>query len=263
MQDLTLYQLIAVALVFVWSGFVRSGLGFGGAVLSLPFLLLIDDRPQVYLPIISVHLLLFGSLTVWQGHRKARKLATNSSGNDHSSIDWVFLRYALSIMIVPKLLGVLGLITLPNHIMSGIIFTIVLIYSLSYIFNRPFKSNSKAVDISLLAMGGYVSGTSLIGAPLIISVFTNHVEKHKLRDTLFVLWVILVTIKMMAFIWAGIDLQLEYAVYLLPFVTIGHWFGLQAHKKLLATETHHFFRVIGLVLLMISCLGLWQMFAAQ
>jgi uncharacterized membrane protein YfcA len=254
MQDLSFYQYLAVGLIFVWSGFVRSGLGFGGAVLSLPFLLLLDDRPQVYLPIISVHLLLFGSLTVWQGHRKARR----SDIEGDSSIDWVFLRYALGIMILPKMLGVLGLITLPNHIMSGIIFTIVLIYSLSYVFNRPFKSNNKALDISLLAMGGYVSGTSLIGAPLIISVFANHVAKHKLRDTLFVLWVILVSIKMLAFIWAGIDLQLEYALYLLPAAGLGHWLGLHAHQRLLHADASLFFRVIGLVLLVISCMGLYQ-----
>jgi hypothetical protein len=38
---------------------VRSGLGFGGAVLTLPFLLMIRDQPLLFLPIISVHLLLF------------------------------------------------------------------------------------------------------------------------------------------------------------------------------------------------------------
>ena len=35
------WQLLATALIFIWSGFVRSGLGFGGAALGLPFLLLV------------------------------------------------------------------------------------------------------------------------------------------------------------------------------------------------------------------------------
>jgi hypothetical protein len=48
---------------------VRSGLGFGGAVLTLPFLLMIRDQPLLFLPIISIHLLLFSGLTVWQAHR--------------------------------------------------------------------------------------------------------------------------------------------------------------------------------------------------
>ena len=59
MVDLSWVQYALIGLVFIWSGFVRSGLGFGGAVLSLPFLLLIDNNPLVYLPIISVHLLVF------------------------------------------------------------------------------------------------------------------------------------------------------------------------------------------------------------
>jgi len=34
MEGLENWQLLAIALLFVWSGFVRSGLGFGGAVLT-------------------------------------------------------------------------------------------------------------------------------------------------------------------------------------------------------------------------------------
>ena len=36
MTDLTLTQLVLVLLIFVWSGFVRTGLGFGGAMMALP-----------------------------------------------------------------------------------------------------------------------------------------------------------------------------------------------------------------------------------
>ena len=69
MSNLDVYQYVLIGLVFIWSGIVRSGLGFGGAGLALPFLLLIDDRPLVYLPIIAVHLLIFSSLTVYKNHR--------------------------------------------------------------------------------------------------------------------------------------------------------------------------------------------------
>ncbi|BBI70547.2 hypothetical protein HAALTHF_05350n [Vreelandella aquamarina] len=64
--------------------------------------------------------------------------------------------------------------------------------------------------------GGYVSGTSLIGAPLIVSVFATHVAKEQLRDTMFVLWFILVVIKMVSFVIAGVDLQLIHQLWLLP-----------------------------------------------
>ena len=63
MSELLPYQYLLIGLVFIWSGFVRSGLGFGGAVLSLPFLLLIDNQPLVYLPLIAAHLLFFSGLT--------------------------------------------------------------------------------------------------------------------------------------------------------------------------------------------------------
>ena len=40
MSELSVLQYCLIALIFIWSGFVRSGLGFGGAVLSLLFLLM-------------------------------------------------------------------------------------------------------------------------------------------------------------------------------------------------------------------------------
>ena len=45
---------------------MRSGLGFGGALFTLPFLLLIYNDPLIFLPIISLHLLFFAGLTLVQ-----------------------------------------------------------------------------------------------------------------------------------------------------------------------------------------------------
>ncbi|MDV2077877.1 TSUP family transporter [Marinobacter xestospongiae] len=257
MADLSLLQYVLIGLIFIWSGFVRSGLGFGGAVLSLPFLLLVHNDPLVYLPLISVHLLVFSSLTILMNNRKQAAPA-EVSASAGGTVDWVYLRRILAIMIVPKLIGVFGLITLPAQVMSGIIFAIVSVYSLSYIFNRPFRSNSKAVDTVFLMLGGYISGTSLIGAPLIIAVAAQHLPKEKLRDTLFALWFILVTIKMGAFVWAEVDLQLIHHLWLLPCAAIGHVIGLRFHERMLQAETPIFFRVLGSILLVISCVGLWN-----
>ena len=79
MTDLTLTQYLLIGLIFVWSGFVRSGLGFGGAVLSLPFLLLVHDDPLVFLPLIAAHLLLFSSLTVFLNNRAASRPAGDAA----------------------------------------------------------------------------------------------------------------------------------------------------------------------------------------
>ncbi len=263
MADLAVYQYVLIALIFIWSGFVRSGLGFGGAVMSLPFLLLIDNQPLVYLPIIAVHLLFFSSLTVWQNWRKHKQdvlqsaEATISSGAGSSgTVDWAYLKKALGIMIVPKLIGVFGLLTLPATLMTVIIFAIVSVYSVSYIINKPFKSSHPALDVGFLMLGAYISGTSLIGAPLILAVFATHVAKQQLRDTLFVLWFILVTIKMAAFIYAGVNLQLIHHLWLLPAATIGHLIGLRFHEKIVHGDTRIFYRVLGITLLLVSAMGL-------
>jgi len=254
MSELHYYQYLLIGLIFIWSGFVRSGLGFGGAVLSLPFLLLVHNQPLVFLPLISVQLLFFSSITLLLNNRKS----TATQRTHKSTVDWPYLRYMLAIMIVPKLLGVFGLITMPANILSIIIFVVVSVYAITYIANKPFKSNSKFIDALFLMAGGYISGTSLIGAPLIIAVAAQHVARERLRDTLFALWFILVSIKLAAFIYAGVSLQLIHHLWLLPCAAIGHFIGLRFHERMLKAETPMFFRVMGIALLLISALGLWN-----
>lgn len=265
MADLLWYQYALIGLVFVWSGFVRSGLGFGGAVLSLPFLLLIHNAPLVYLPIIAGHLLFFSSLMGaqrWmQRPRPGARPLPGDESPPQSTVDWRYLRKAMSIIIIPKLIGVFGLLTLPAALMGSVIFGIVAIYALSYILNRPFKSNSTKLDALFLVLGGYISGTSLIGAPLIIAVFATHVAAHQLRDTLFALWFVLVLIKMAAFIYAGVDLQLIHHLWLLPCAALGHIIGLRFHNYLLKAEPGVFYRVLGSILLVISVIGLLRVWA--
>ena len=254
MADLLWYQYVMIGLIFAWSGFVRTSLGFGGAVLALPFLLLVVNEPLVFLPIIAIHLLIFSSWIAWNGHRQLQQ--AGSSAAVQSNIDWGYLGKALKIMIVPKLVGVVGLLTLPANVMTSIIFGIVIIYAIGYVLNKPFRSNNKYVDYVLLGLGGYVSGTSLIGAPLIVSVFATHVAKEQLRDTMFVLWFILVVIKMVSFVIAGVDLQLIHQLWLLPCAFIGHLLGEKAHRYLLNADTGLFFRVLGAVLIVVSVVGL-------
>jgi len=273
MFDLLWYQYLIIGLVFCWSGFVRSGLGFGGAVLALPFLLLVLNDPLVFLPIIAIHLLIFSLWITYGNQFKAMfglgrvgftetepsaAPAVQATPTVESNIDWPYLKKALAIMIVPKLVGVLGLLTLPANLMSGIIFSIVIVYAIGYTLNKPFKSNHPALDVIFLMLGGYVSGTSLIGAPLIVAVFATRVAKHQLRDTLFVLWFILVCIKMATFIAAGVDLQLIHQLWLLPCATVGHLIGMRFHKRMVEAETPLFYRILGIVLIVISLLGLWK-----
>jgi uncharacterized membrane protein YfcA len=255
MSELSLVQCALIALTFIWSGFVRSGLGFGGAVLSLPFLLLIHNDPLLYLPIISLQLLFFSGLIFFENH-KIRKKYAHQGAQDESAIDWPYLKRALLIMLIPKIIGVFGLITLPATVMGLIIFSIVAVYSVTYIFNKPFKSRFKSLDITFLMLGGYVSGTSLIGAPLLTAVFASHVKKEQLRDTLFALWFILVSIKVAAFVYLNVDFHLIHQLWLLPCAALGHLLGLKFHRKLQETDSVVFYRVMGSVLLLVSFIGL-------
>jgi hypothetical protein len=197
-----------------------------------------------------MHLLIFSSLTVWQSHRSEHSATT---------VNWPFVRWALLVMAIPKAIGVLGVITLPGQLISGFIFSIVTLYAISYILNRPIRSNHRGVDTALIALGGYVSGTSLIAAPLVVPVAASRVAREQLRDTLFALWFILVAVKLAAFLAAGVDMQWQAHLWLLPAATVGHIIGLKFHDYALQKETVMFFRVLGAGLLLVSIVGLGRM----
>lgn len=255
LEGLEQWQYLAIALLFVWGGFVRSALGFGGAVLTLPFLLMVHNAPLVFLPVIAIHLLFFSFITVLLSHRRVSREGGDGQG---ATVNWRFLRYALALMIIPKLIGVAGVITLPADIVSGFIYIVVAIYAVTYILDRPFQSNSKWLDGFFLVLGGYVSGTSLIAAPLVVPVAASRVAKCQLRDTLFVLWFVLVAVKLAAFLWSGVDLQWRQQLWLLPCATVGHLLGLRFHAYTLRSDTRIFFRFLGLGLLSVSLVGVWR-----
>ena len=217
MGELSQFQWVIIALIFVWSGFVRSGLGFGGAALALPLMLFVVDNPLLWLPIVATHLLFFSALTVY---------------NRLNEVDWGYLKKAMLVLIIPKLVGVLGLLNLPNDLLVTLIYGIALVYGLTYLFDYNFASSNRYFDNFLLVLGGYASGTSLIGAPLMSAVFSRHVAIEKLRITLFVLWIVLVTIKMSTFVVFDVDLQFKYALLFLPLAATGHWLGLKVHVRL-------------------------------
>ena len=233
---------------------MRSGLGFGGALFTLPFLLLIHNDPLFFLPIISLHLLFFAGLTVIQSERGTKD--ANST-----SVNWQFVRYSLLVMILPKLAGVVGLLVLPTALMNLIIFSLIAAYSLTYILGKPLQSNSRLIDIVFLIAAAYISGTSLIGGPLVIAVAMRHIRPHEFRNTLFVIWWILVSIKLCAFVIADVDIQLLNALWLLPFAGIGHLIGHRFHQQLLQRDSASFYRILGWILLGTAIVGISQVLA--
>lgn len=240
--EFTLFEYVLITLLFVWTGFVRSGLGFGGAALGLPLMLMIHDQPLLWLPIIGFHLLFFSSLTF---------------GRQLQSVDWRYIVRSGILIFPAALVGVMGLVTLPNQWLLIFIYTVTLIYAFIWSMNWAISSKNSFIDKVLLVLGGYVAGTSLTGAPLMIAVYARNVAKAQLRNTLFVLWFILVTMKMTAFIALGVELHFVEALVLLPIAAIGHVIGLKFHAMILQND-QLFKRVIGGVLMIISLIGLWQ-----
>jgi uncharacterized membrane protein YfcA len=245
--DFSLWQLSATALIFVWSGFVRSGLGFGGAALGLPLMLFVHDQPVFWIPVIGSHLLFFSALTL---------------SNRLHNVDWAYLLRSGKLILPAAIAGVFGLLSLPNAVLLLLIYAITLGYAICWVLNRAITSQNRWVDNLLLLFGGYVSGASLTGAPLMIAVFMRNVPLTKLRDTLFVLWFIIVSIKLVTLYLLEIDLNMPVALLLLPMGAVGHVIGLKTHDFLVARDVLCK-QLIGLFLIVVSLLGLGQLALGQ
>ena len=243
LPDMSPGQLVATALIFTWSGFVRSGLGFGGAALALPFMLLVYDQPVFWIPVIGIQLLFFTGLTL---------------SNRLHNVDWAYLFRSGRLILPAAFAGVFGLLNLPNGVLLVCIYVITLVYAVLWALDRAISSQHAWVDYLLLVLGGYVSGSSLTGAPLMIAVFMRHVPLGQLRDTLFVLWFVIVAFKLTTLAVLGVPLQLAAAALLLPVAAIGHVVGLKCHDYLLRRE-RLCRRLLGCLLVVVSLAGLWEL----
>lgn len=240
--DFSLIQIILSGLLFTWAGFVRSGLGFGGAALGLPLMLFVYDQPLYWLPMIGIHLLFFSALTL-------RTRLNN--------VNWGYLKQASLFVIPGALIGVFGLISLPTLWLVVFIYSITLFYAIIWILNISLHSNNSWWDRFLLITGGYVAGISLSGAPIMVAVFMRNISASQLRNTMFVLWFILVSIKLATLAAFGIRLHVVNAVLLLPVAAIGHVIGLKLHELILQND-RRFKQAVGVVLCVICLSGLYN-----
>ena len=233
-------ELLMIAIIFTWIGFVRTGLGFGGAVLGLPILMLIGGSPIDWLPIIGIHLLFFSSITL---------------SNSLRQVDWQYLKKSLPWILPAKIIGVIGLLSLPPNVMTVIVYLITILYSLTWINNSQIISKKTWVNNLLLFCGGYLSGTSLMGGVLLVAVYMNHIDLKKLRNTLFVLWFFLVSIKMVAFMAVGVYIDWRFSLMLIPVAALGHFIGLRMHERMIKSDAK-FKRWMGGVLIIVCMVGL-------
>lgn len=244
LDSLPFWQMLLIGLCFVWSGFVRSGLGFGGAALSLPLLLMFESNPLIFLPAICFQLLFFSLLTVY---------------TRMSNVEWGFLVKILLALAIPFFVGLIGLLNLPGALLSVIVYVSTLLYGIGYLCNYVFSSKSKFIDVIFFTFGGYVSGVSLIGAPLIVAVCGRYLPQKKMRDTFFVLWIVLVVLKLGTFVAAEVNLQWRLALLSFPLAALGHFLGLKVHQRIAGGDRKAFERFIGGGLIAVSLLGLFNL----
>ena len=86
------------------------------------------------------------------------------------------------------------------------------------------------------------------------------VDKSMLRNTMFVLWIILVGIKMTAFVVVGVSIDWQFSLYLIPVAAIGHVLGIFTHQKIINND-QLFKKWVGGALLCISSFGMFKVLA--
>ena len=240
-MELTAVTIIVLSLSFVWSGFVRGGFGFGGGALMLPFALLVVDSPLYIVPLIAVQLVIFSAFNIVIYHK---------------NINWYYLTRFTAILFIPTALGVFGLLSLPDKLLMILLYIIVGTYAINYIFPFKVRFQSRWLDLGILSLGGYLSGSAFTGGPPIAAVAARYIPKESLRETLLCMWIVIAAMKLPALYASGVDLQLELQLWLFPCALIGHLTGLKFHKKLISMQGQSFFRAIGIVLLAVTGVGL-------
>ena len=202
--------------------------------------MLVGGSPIDWLPIIGIHLLFFSGIALI---------------NATKSIDWDYLKNSLPWILPAKIIGVIGLISLPPNLMIVIVYSITTFYAFTWILNFQIASREGWVSRILLILGGYISGTSLNGAPLLVAVYMQNIDHKRLRNTLFVLWFLLVVIKMTAFLIVDVFINWHFSLMLIPVAALGHFVGLKVHNRIIENDTQ-FKRWMGSVLILICSAGL-------
>ena len=240
-MELTPIVVIVLLISFWWSGFVRAGLGFGGAGLMYPIAFLVVDSVIFIVPIVGAHLLLFTIMTL--------------VGGGYKRVDWSTTWKLLLVMMPAKIIGVFGLLQMPDFWLLMAVYAILIFYSVSYILNIKMKPRGW-VNVPILLFGAYMSGLTLAGAPLIAAVALQYLNREQAKESMYVIWIVMVVIKMSTLIYYDVDLQLEYHLWLLPAAFVGNYMGSKMHDRLQQMQSDVFYRWMGIALLVLSLTGL-------
>ena len=95
---------------------------------------------------------------------------------------------------------------------------------------------------------------------MIVAVALRRIPPFEFRQTLFVLWIFLVMVKMTAFVIANVQIFYDAAVLLLPFAWLGHISGNRLHRYILSKDISSIQQTIGLALLVSALIGLIKIY---
>jgi len=241
-MEFTTFSIAILIIAFWWSAFVRAGLGFGGAGLMYPIAFLVVDSVIFIVPIVGLHLLIFSGYTLARGGYK--------------KVEWPVTLKLIAIILPAKIVGVFGLLQMPDFWLLMSVYIFLIIYSLGYIFKFEKVKPSPWLNVPILLLGGYVSGLTLAGAPIIAAVALQYLSKENARESMYVLWIVLVSIKMMTLVAFDIDMQLQHQLWLLPIACVGHYMGTKMYAKLQSMQTDDFYKWMGWALLILSITGM-------
>jgi hypothetical protein len=231
---------VVLFLCFIWSGFLRTGLGVGSTVLMLPFALLVVDNPLIIIPVAATHAVFLSTITVVQNFR---------------NVNWRYAGIFILFIFLPFVSGIYGLVSLPEKWLTLLIYTITLIYAFSYIFPMKLSVTNRFTDFLSLVIGGYINGLSFTGGPPLAAVMSKYVAKVQFRDTFLATVIFVATVKLSTLLFIGISLQPQLQLYMLPAVLLGHVLGLRFHRYFINRDDRDFYRWLGIVILMITILG--------
>lgn len=235
------FTIVVLFLCFIWSGFLRTGLGVGATVLMLPFALLVVNSPLIIIPVVTTHAVVLSSATVIQHFH---------------NVSWKHVGIFTGITAIPFAIGLYGLILLPEKWLMLLVYSITLIYSISYILQIRITKKNRGLDLFALLVGGYINGLSFTGGPPIAAVMSKHVPKQQFRDTFLAMVILIATIKFSTFYWVGINLQPQLQLIMLPAVLIGHVLGLRFHRYFVTTDERVFYRVLGIIIFVAVIVGI-------
>jgi hypothetical protein len=216
---MSLVVLLVVGLGIFLGFFIQTLVGFAGALIALPILLLVLGL-QDAIAYISIFYLFSSVYLIAQ--------------------EWKYINRKIILKLaVATILGVaLGIWVLsqgkPLFLKKGLgVFILLYVAYTMYVKNKIFK-RSKFTFLFGLA-GGFFSGLFSTGGPLYVIIVKNSsLDIQSFRATMFGILGLITVVRIPTLYTAGIlnMEQVQYALYISPFFILAIYFGKRAYAKL-------------------------------